>query len=106
MLTYDEEQKLRFKLKQLEGSLRWYKERLERANKIMSDNHVGPYKYTETPEQRFKRLTDNACERIRIRGEIAAERIRITFSEHEVIDYCDMKLTCGTLFEQLKKNGS
>lgn len=110
-MRYDEEVKLRHDLRVAESARDFYRRRWEKACKIMSDNRVGPYKYTENAEQRFRRRLDNTCERIKIRADIAVNNIRISFSEHEVMMYTIfggnnpdkiVYLTDGILFEQLK----
>ena len=110
-MNYEEEMKLRHDLRVAKSARDYFKLRWDEACKIMSDNSVGPYKCSETFEQRLQRRLNNACEHIKIRTDLAVNNIRTTFSEHEVMIYVfseqnkndqEMYLTDGVLFEQLK----
>ena len=91
MINYEEEMKLRHDLRVVKSARDFYIRRWEEACKIMSDNSVGPYKYTETFEQRLQRRLDNACEHIKIRTDLAVNNIITSFGEHESIRYAMCK---------------
>ena len=111
-MNHEEEMKLRHDLRVAKNARDSFKLLWEESCKIMSDNKVGQYKYTETFEQRLQKKLDVACKRIEIRTDLAVNNIRTIFSEHEVMIYIFsepnkpdkvMYLTNGILFEQLKK---
>jgi len=107
-MNYEEQQRLRHRIRQLKDAVDGLNRRLEYANDILQKHKLGPYKYTTSPEEEWEKRIENISARLRMQGEFAAERIRNVFCEHEVIiyEYGDdksMKLTSGKLFEQLKK---
>lgn len=85
-MNYQAEQKLRHENRMLRSSIEWHTSRLEKANKLLSDHKIGPYKYTETEQDRFQKKIDLAGQRIKMSGEVAAERIRTIFCKHEAYE--------------------
>ena len=111
MVNYKEYEMLLAELRLLKQGNEWLSKRLEKANGLLADNKLGIFTYTETKEQRFQRQLNSVCERIKLRGKLAAENIRCMFNEHEVIEHklpddSIMRLTSGILFEKLKNDGS
>lgn len=108
MITYEEEQKLRFRIRQLEDAVTGLRKKLDFANNLLSKHKIGPYKYTDTKEDIWQKKVDLACSRIEWHGIFAAERIKRQFGDHEVYyhplpDGRFLKLTGGVLFEEYKK---
>ena len=76
MITYEEHQRVLCELRKLRDAIKWHEGRFNYANSVMSKHKVGPYKYTETDEERFQKQIDLIGSRIEFEGKLAANRIR------------------------------